>query len=118
MALIEKETLLKGLWDVVLIVLSGTVCVVGSGFAVNRALARVGAPGGHTGPMALRLFRAFPRFRGSPLAVEAARRTPNMPRLGEEVTKAPEPVAEKKEKKKKKKKEGEEGKSEGGLTYP
>lgn len=117
MALIEKETLLKGLWDVVLIVLSGTVCVVGSGFAVNRALARVGVPGGASalgangGP-------GVPPIPGVPaIAVEPPGAQTTVPH-GEELTKEPEPVVEKKEKKKKKKKEGEGGKEEGGLTYP
>jgi flagellar basal body-associated protein FliL len=115
MALIEKETLLKGLWDVVLIVLSGTVCVVGSGFAVNRALARVSAPLG--APHAAPAGPGVPPVPGvPPLAGEPAGVHPNM-NPAEVEPKAPEPVEEKK-KKKKKKKEGEEGKSEGGLTYP
>ncbi len=117
MALIEKETLLKGLWDVVLIVLSGTVCVVGSGFAVNRALARVGAPGGIPAPGAP-VVPGVPPIPGVPVLAVEAHGAPTAAPHGEEVTKEPEPVAEKKEKKKKKKKEGEEGKSEIGLTYP
>ncbi|MBK8872026.1 MAG: hypothetical protein IPN19_13590 [Elusimicrobia bacterium] len=46
MALIEKETLLKGLWDVVLIGVSGTVCVAGSYFVVTRAVAKATAQTG------------------------------------------------------------------------
>jgi hypothetical protein len=49
MALIEKETLLKGLWDVVLIGVSGTVCVAGSYFVVTHALAKAAA---QMGPVA------------------------------------------------------------------
>ena len=115
MALIEKETLLKGLWDVVLIVLSGTVCVVGSGFVVNRALARVGVGGAPpTAPQSPGMppVPGVPGLPGEPAGVQ-----PNA--HPEEVTpKEPEPVEEKKEKKKKKKKEGEGEKVGGGLTYP
>ena len=115
MALIEKETLLKGLWDVVLIVLSGTVCVVGSGFVVNRALARVGVGGA---PPTAPQIPGMPPVPGVPgLPGEPAGVQPNA--HPEEVTpKEPEPVEEKKEKKKKKKKEGEGEKVGGGLTYP
>lgn len=115
MALIEKETLLKGLWDVVLIVLSGTVCVVGSGFVVNRALARVGVGGA---PPTASQIPGMPPVPGVPgLPGEPAGVQPNA--HPEEVTpKEPEPVEEKKEKKKKKKKEGEGEKVGGGLTYP
>ncbi len=115
MALIEKETLLKGLWDVVLIVLSGTVCVVGSGFVVNRALARVGVGGA---PPTAPQIPGMPPVPGVPgLPGEPAGVQPNA--HPEEVTpKEPEPVEEKKEKKKKRKKEGEGEKAGGGLTYP
>ena len=115
MALIEKETLLKGLWDVVLIVLSGTVCVVGSGFVVNRALARVGVGGA---PPTAPQIPGMPPVPGVPgLPGEPAGVQPNA--HPEEVTpKEPEPVEEKMVKKKKKKKEGEGEKVGGGLTYP
>jgi flagellar basal body-associated protein FliL len=39
MALIDKGTILKGLWDVVLISAAGAVCVFGSRLAVDHALA-------------------------------------------------------------------------------
>lgn len=112
MALIEKETLLKGLWDVVLIVLSGTVCVVGAGFAVNRALARVGAPPAAPAVPGVPAVPGLPPLPAEPGGVQ-----PNA-HAEETAPKEPEPVEEKKEKKKKKKKEGEGGKAEIGLTYP
>jgi flagellar FliL protein len=43
MALIDKETILKGLWDVVLISAAGAVCVFGSRLAVDHALASASA---------------------------------------------------------------------------
>lgn len=115
MALIEKETLLKGLWDVVLIVASGAVCVVGSGFAVNRALARVGvqlaAPPVVPGAPVVPPVPGLPPVTGEPAGVQ-----PNAPHE-EAVAKEAEHTEEKKDKKKKKK-TGEGGKAEVGLTYP
>jgi flagellar FliL protein len=113
MALIEKETLLKGLWDVVLIGVSGTVCVAGSYFAVTRAVAKAAA---QMGPAAV----------GAPLA-PVSTADPHQPPASaghEEMVEKPsgeghgESKKEGKEKKKKKKgAEGEKGEI-GSLTYP
>jgi|GEM_PF-4653689 len=35
----SKETIMKGLWDVILLALSGVLCIVGSKIAVEKALA-------------------------------------------------------------------------------
>jgi flagellar basal body-associated protein FliL len=116
MALIEKETLLKGLWDVVLIVLSGTVCVVGASYAVNRALSHMPGPAGGPGHVAPGV-PGLPPVPGTvPVPGDHTGADPHL-QTPESATKEPEPAEPKKEKKKKKK--GEEGeKSAGGLTYP
>ena len=36
----SKETIMKGLWDVILLALSGVLCIVGSKMAVEKALAK------------------------------------------------------------------------------
>ncbi|MBL8022921.1 MAG: flagellar basal body-associated FliL family protein [Elusimicrobia bacterium] len=43
MALIDKATILKGVWDVVLLSAAGAVCVFGSRLAVDHALAEASA---------------------------------------------------------------------------
>lgn len=111
MALIEKETLLKGLWEVVLIVLSGTVCVVGASFVVNRALSHMPIPPGAAVPgvHGESPVPGLPPVPGEPASLE--------PHPSESAAKEPEQAEPKKEKKKKKK--GEEGgENAGGMTYP
>lgn len=44
MGLLSKEAIFKGLWDVVLLGVSGTVCVAGSRLAFEKALAGGAAP--------------------------------------------------------------------------
>ena len=115
MALIEKETLLKGLWDVVLIAVSGTVCVLGSGFVVNRALARVMAP---VPPATAPVVPGAPPVPGvPPVAGEPAGVQPSPAPAESAASKEPESADEKKAKKKKRK-GGEGGEKGGGLTYP
>jgi flagellar FliL protein len=117
MALIEKETLLKGLWEVVLVVLSGAVCVVGASFAVNRALSHMPVPPGVPGTAVPGIpgvtpVPVFPPVPGEPVSVD-----PNHSPT-EEVAKEPEHAEPTKEKKKKKKKGGEGGEKGVSLTYP
>ncbi|MBP9127853.1 MAG: flagellar basal body-associated FliL family protein [Elusimicrobia bacterium] len=113
MALIEKETLLKGLWDVVLIGVSGTVCVVGSYFVVTRAVAKAAAqigPAGSAAPLTPVNF-ADPHQPQPPAGHDEMALNPSGEGHGES-------KKEGKEKKKKKKAaEGENGEG-GGLTYP
>lgn len=116
MALIEKETLLKGLWDVVLIVLSGTVCVVGASFAVNRALSHMPIPSGAPGTAVPGVPGVTPVSVNPPVSGEPAGLEPNHS-APEAAPKEPEHAEPKKEKKKKKK-GGEGGEAAGGLTYP
>jgi flagellar FliL protein len=114
MALIEKETLLKGLWDVVLIGVSGTVCVAGSYFVVTHALAKAAAQMGPvaTGAPLTPVNLADPHQPPDSAGHEEAVEKPSGEGHGE---------SKKEGKEKKKKKKGGEGeKGEGGasLTYP
>jgi flagellar FliL protein len=119
MALIDKETLLKGLWDVALITISGTVCVVGSGFAVNHALSRAGTQLGAAPLATVHGAPVVPPVPGVPPGPGEPAGDHAIAPHESGTAKEPEHGEEKKEKKKKKKKEGEGEKSNGGgMIYP